>query len=82
MSGDGVILPRLLTPAQVAEYLGCSNWSLYQMLKRGCGPPCFKLGRRYKISEPDLAAWIVAQGQLGRRKHDPPVNGKERSEDE
>ena len=66
---DAVTLPRLLTVAEVAKYLGMSTWQLYQMFKRGDGPPHFKVGkRRYKVAEPALAAWVEQQSQVGRKE--------------
>lgn len=53
---------RLLTVAELAEYLGVSPHTIYQWRYRSEGPPGFRLGKgqvRYRESE--VLAWLEAQ---------------------
>ncbi|HHQ47258.1 MAG TPA: DNA-binding protein [Acidobacteria bacterium] len=51
-------LDRLLTPAELADYLGVPVATLYVWRHRRQGPPGFRAGRylRYRLS--DVERWI------------------------
>lgn len=58
--------PRLLTPVEVSEYLGCSIDTLRRWRAEATGPPAIKLsGRCVRYEAAALRAWLAEQG--GRR---------------
>jgi len=54
-------LPKLLSPEQVAEWLGVSRKSLYIMVDRGQIPASavIKIGARLRFDESRLKEWIA-----------------------
>lgn len=55
--------PRLLTPAEVSEYLGCSVDTLRRWRAEMTGPPSIKLSRRcVRYDAAALRAWLAEQG--------------------
>ncbi len=55
---------RLLTVAELAEYLGVSRPTVYQWRYRGEGPRGFRLGRRggqVRYRESEIIAWLEQQ---------------------
>jgi excisionase family DNA binding protein len=48
----------LLSPQQVAEFLGVSVTTIYQWRYRSEGPAGFKLGGRVRYRRSDLEAWL------------------------
>ena len=52
--------PQLLTLAQAADYLGCSE-SLVRKLVATAGLPCDRLGVKYVFHADELDAWRVAR---------------------
>lgn len=56
------IVPDLLTPAQLGEYLGLTVGALAQMRYRGNGPKFIKLGgKQVRYRESDVQAWLDQQ---------------------
>lgn len=51
----------LLSPQQVAEYLGIPVATLYQWRYRREGPPGFRVGRHVRYRRSDVDAWIERQ---------------------
>ncbi|WP_298589507.1 AlpA family transcriptional regulator [uncultured Kocuria sp.] len=51
---------KLLTPAELADYLGTTTGNLAQFRYRGTGPAFVKVGRRVLYRESDVTAWIAA----------------------
>lgn len=49
---------RVLTPEEVAEYLGSTKSWLAQMRYRGDGPRFLKMGRLVRYRERDLIEWL------------------------
>ena len=56
---------RFFTPAQVADILGVSEWTVDQWLRRR-ELGCFKLGRIIRISREGLLDFIFAHWRVGR----------------
>lgn len=54
----GGIDEPLLSPRQVARYLGIPVSTLYQWRYRGEGPPGFKLGNHVRYRRTDVDAWL------------------------
>jgi excisionase family DNA binding protein len=55
---------RLLTVADLAEYLGVARHTIYQWRYRGEGPPGFRLGGRggqVRYRESEVIAWLEEQ---------------------
>lgn len=52
---------ELLSPRQVAEYLGIPVATLYQWRYRREGPPGFRIGRHVRYRRKDLDDWIERQ---------------------
>ena len=53
-------LSKLLTPAQLREYLHVGNNKLYELLRRK-DFPSFQIGSRFYVVEDDLNEWMTAQ---------------------
>lgn len=49
---------RIMTPDEVADYLGATTTWLAQMRYRGDGPAFLKLGRVIRYRERDLTEWL------------------------
>ena len=60
MTGD-VRVPKLLRVREAAKQTGIERWRLYELIKRGEGPPHMRIGRTIRISETALAEWIEQQ---------------------
>lgn len=59
---NNAIVPDLLTPAQLGEYLGLTVGALAQMRYRGNGPKFIKLGgKQVRYRESDVQAWLDQQ---------------------
>jgi predicted DNA-binding transcriptional regulator AlpA len=54
-----VVLPRLLTQGQLAEYLHKSEAWAERARWDGSGPPYVKLGRHVRYRAEDVEAWIA-----------------------
>lgn len=52
---------RLLSPAQLAEYLGVPRQSVYAWRHRGLGPPGMRVGRHVRYRLADVERWLDAQ---------------------
>ena len=52
--------PSLRSP-QVAELLGVSEATVFRWVKRGEGPPSYKLGKARLWRRSDLVAWCEAE---------------------
>ena len=59
MAGD------LMTPPEVARYLGISKWLTYELLAKGQIPGQMKIGTRYRISRPKFLAGLDAAAEKG-----------------
>jgi excisionase family DNA binding protein len=51
-------LERLMTPAELAEYLGVPIATLYVWRHRRLGPPSLKAGRHLRYRPRDVEQWI------------------------
>lgn len=51
----------MLTPEAVAEQLQLHPYTVRKMLREGQFPGAFQIGRRWRIPEPALKAWIDAR---------------------
>ena len=59
----------LLTAEQVAEYLGISVNTLYNMRARGDGPTAHKWGGRsgpLRYQQVDVEKWLAANREVGK----------------
>lgn len=75
---------RLLTPQEVAEYLGVPVSTLYAWRYRGEGPRSGRVGRHVRYRAEDLKAYeeqafAADRRQAGRSPPPDPVNQKARS---
>lgn len=52
-------MDRLMTTAEVAEYLGIPVSTLYQWRYRGTAPPAAKLGKHTRYRRSDVDAWVA-----------------------
>lgn len=53
---------KLMTIAEVAEYLGLATHTIYQWRYRGEGPPGLRLGRgQVRYRESAITAWLEEQ---------------------
>jgi excisionase family DNA binding protein len=56
-----VRVPRLLRVREVEKLTGIERWRLYEMFKRGEGPPHMKIGATIRVPEDALVKWIEEQ---------------------
>ena len=61
------ILPRMLTPKEVAEWLQISVTLAYRMMKRG-DIPSVPVKSLLRVSEEDLLIWMEKQKHTKRRQ--------------
>lgn len=52
---------RLLSPHELAAYLGLPVATLYQYRYRGEGPPGYKIGRHVRYRWSDVQVWLAKQ---------------------
>lgn len=52
---------RLLTVAELAQYLGVPVGTLYQWRYRREGPPGFRVGRHVRYRRNDVEMWVREQ---------------------
>ena len=64
---DERVLERLLTPAQVAEYLGVPEKTLAQWRSDRHGPLPLRVGRYVRYRFCDIEAWVDQQAAQARR---------------
>lgn len=55
----------LLTPSQLAAYLGVPLATVYQWRSVGTGPQGFRVGRHTRYRREDIEAWIEARRSEG-----------------
>lgn len=58
MTMNAVLVPRLLRVREAAEMTGLERWRLYDLIKRGEGPPHLRVGRTIRIPDTSLARWV------------------------
>ena len=56
--GSETKVPRLLTIQEASEQTGLPRWRLYELIARGTGPACMRVGRTIRISAAALVHWI------------------------
>ncbi|MDP8929777.1 MAG: helix-turn-helix domain-containing protein [Actinomycetota bacterium] len=52
---------RLLSPAELADYLGIPVQTVYQWRHRGEGPPGYRVGRHVRYRWIDIQGWLDDQ---------------------
>jgi excisionase family DNA binding protein len=55
---DGVREHPLLTPAELAKFLGVPIGTLYGWKYRRVGPPALRIGRHLRYRSQDVEAWL------------------------
>jgi excisionase family DNA binding protein len=55
---DPAVPERLLTTAQVSEYLSIPVATLHVWRHRGVGPRSFKVGRHLRYRAADVTSWL------------------------
>ncbi len=65
-----IVLPQLLTPGDVAAYLGVPTGTLANWRYQGVGPPFVHVGRLVRYRAEDVDTWI----QLNRSDAGFPAN--------
>lgn len=63
---------RLLSPAEVAQYLGIPLQTLYHWRSRGQGPVGMKVGRFVRYDPAEVRAWLQTRRDT-RERTDPPA---------
>lgn len=61
-------LPRLISPKELKEYLGCNDRTLYNLLQSE-DFPSFRIGRRYYIIYEEFLAWLKEKQHSDRKKY-------------
>ncbi|GBD83814.1 helix-turn-helix domain protein [bacterium BMS3Abin02] len=62
-------LDRLLSAAELADYLGVPIATIYAWRHRRQGPPGFRAGRHLRYRLADVQRWITAQLEDSSRPH-------------
>ena len=57
---SGIMLSKILTIDEVAEYLKIPKKTVYQMTRSG-ELPAFKAGKHWRVPQSELDAWITRQ---------------------
>ncbi len=67
--GNFPIVPtdRLLSPEEVARFLGVPVKTLYQWRYKGLGPQAFRVGRHLRYRPADVEAWLLGHADSDRR---------------
>lgn len=58
MTAAPINTARLMTPAELAEFLRLDTERLYDMRNKGTGPAFVKIGRDVRYAWPDVRAWL------------------------
>ncbi|MGR7023746.1 helix-turn-helix transcriptional regulator [Geodermatophilus sp. URMC 62] len=58
---------RLLTPPEVADYLGVPLRTLYNWRTTHDGPRAVRVGKHLRYSPAEVAAWVTAQTETAPR---------------
>lgn len=58
MSSPTVARPKLMTPDDLAEYLGVTIHCVYAWSSRGGGPRITRVGARLRYRPADVEAWL------------------------
>lgn len=56
-------METLLTPSQLAEYLGVPVKTLYAWRHRGLGPRGIRVGKHIRYRSADVESWLASQDQ-------------------
>ena len=51
-------IPRLLTSKELAEVTGLSLWTVWELVKKGEGPPQVRIGRGFRFPENGVRPWL------------------------
>ena len=57
MSTDTKI-PRLFTSKELAEVTGLPLWTVWELVKKGEGPPHVRIGRGFRFPENGIGPWL------------------------
>ena len=60
---------ELLTLDQVAEMLGCTTKTLYDLRCKGRGPRGFRVGPRLLFRRREIDSWLARLEEADRRRH-------------
>lgn len=52
---------RLVSPAELGDYLGVPVQTIYQWRHRGGGPPGYRVGRHVRYRWSDVQGWLADQ---------------------
>lgn len=52
---------KLITTKELAEFLGCSEYTIVQYRAKGTGPKFLRLGRLIRYRIPDLEQWLTTK---------------------
>lgn len=63
--GPSEATDRLLSPQELAVYLGVPLATVYGWRYRGNGPPGIRIGRHLRYRWSDLQSWLTAQTTAG-----------------
>jgi len=60
-------MDELITPSELAEYLGVPVATLYVWRHRQLGPPAFRAGRYLRYRTSDVERWIADRVETPKR---------------
>jgi excisionase family DNA binding protein len=61
MTAATVTLPKLLSPAELGEYLGVPVQTVYAWRDKGTGPRALKVGKHLRYRTSDVEIWLDQQ---------------------
>lgn len=59
--------PRLMTTAELAEFLQMDPERVYELRAKGTGPAFVKIGRDVRYAWPDVLAWLRSRTYTSTR---------------
>ena len=67
----------LISPPQLADYLGVPLSTLYNWRSRRIGPPAYRIGRHVRFRRQDIEAWLENLRDDRAEQADWPAGGEQ-----
>ena len=62
-------MEKLLSPSELAEYLGVSRGTVYSWLSRGIDIPHVKIGGTVRFREKAVLDWLIEKEKAEKRRN-------------
>jgi excisionase family DNA binding protein len=64
-----VKVSRLLTVKELSKATGLATWRLWELVRKGKGPPFVRIGRSIRFPEDAVVQWIREQTNNNQTNH-------------